>query len=178
MFMRKVDIMTLKKIYLELTNRCNLNCTICYRQSWNDTPLDMDRELFRKIKQELKEMDTLQEVVLGGIGEPTHAPLICEAIEDLKDYKLTLTTNAVDLNDTVLEAVVKHVDLVMVSIDGLKENYAKIRCAELEHVLENIKRINILKKAARKQTPVLGIQFVISQDNVEDIFMPSEKPSG
>lgn len=119
--------MSLKKIYLELTNKCNLSCTICYRRSWSETPLDMNAELFHKIKKGLREIDSVEHVVLGGIGEPTCAPLFCAALEELRDYKLTLTSNAVSMNKAILETIVKYVDLVMISIDGLEEAFSKIR---------------------------------------------------
>lgn len=162
--------MSLRKIYLELTNKCNLNCTICYRRPWTEKPLDMDMKLFRKIKKEIGSMESLKSVVLGGIGEPTCAPLICEAIEELGNYDLTMTTNAVKMDQPLLGAVVKFVDLVMVSIDDLYENFSKIRGTNLDYVLRNIKRINELKEKAGKKTPFIGIQFVISKENADDIF--------
>ena len=162
--------MSLKKIYLELTNKCNLNCTICYRRSWSETPQDMSEELFRKIKKELNEIKSVEQVVLGGIGEPTYAPLIGEALKELGEYKLTLTTNGVYLNNAILDSIVKYVDLVMISIDGLHENYSSIRGTELAYVLENIKQINKLKERTKKPTPVIGIQFVLSDDNAGDVF--------
>jgi tungsten cofactor oxidoreducase radical SAM maturase len=161
--------MTLKKLYLELTNKCNLNCSICYRRSWNEEPTDMSLELFNKIKKEIGGINSLKSIVLGGIGEPTCAPLIYEAIGALGHYHLTLTTNAMDMNDELLDLIVRRVNLVMVSIDGLHENFSKIRTANLDAVIENMNRINRLKENAAKSSPFVGIQFVLSRDNADDI---------
>lgn len=162
--------MLLKKIYLELTNKCNLNCTICYRRSWGEKLLDMNTELFRKIKKEISETESIKSIVLGGIGEPTCAPLICDAIEELGNYDLTLTTNAVNMNETLLSTIVKYVNLAMISVDGLYETYSKIRGTNLDNVINNIKRMNELKEKTKSHTPFIGIQFVITKDNVGDIF--------
>ncbi|MTI60133.1 MAG: tungsten cofactor oxidoreductase radical SAM maturase [Firmicutes bacterium] len=162
--------MSLQKLYLELTNKCNLNCVMCYRHSWSEKLQDMDREVFAKIRKEINGLDRLKSIVLGGIGEPTYAPLIYEAIEELGNYNLTLTTNAVKIDDVLLDLFVQYITLLMVSIDGLHENYSKIRGGDLDLVLNNINKINELKKKTRKNTPYLGIQFVISKNNVDDIF--------
>jgi tungsten cofactor oxidoreducase radical SAM maturase len=162
--------MTLQKLYLELTNKCNLNCSICYRRSWNEKPLDMDPELFSKIIKEISHMNKLNSVVLGGIGEPTCAPLIYEAIRALGHYHLTLTTNAMDIDNVLLDLIVRRVNLVMVSIDGLHENFVKIRNANLDVIIKNIDRINRLKENTAKSSPYIGIQFVLSKDNADDIF--------
>ena len=161
--------MTLQKLYLELTNKCNLNCTICYRRSWNEEPMDMDLKLFNRIKKEIGVINSLKSIVLGGIGEPTCAPLIYEAIGALGHYHLTLTTNAMDIDDELLYLIVRRVNLVMVSIDGLHENFSKIRNADLDAVIENMNRINRLKESAAKNSPFIGIQFVLSRDNADDV---------
>ncbi len=162
--------MPLQKLYLELTNKCNLNCSICYRHSWSEKLLDMSSELFAKVKKEAAEMDSLKSIVLGGIGEPTYAPLIYEAIEELGNYELIMTTNAVKMNDILIGLIVQYVNLLMVSIDGLHDNFTKIRGTSLDFVINNVNKINRLKEKMEKNTPHIGIQFVVSKDNVDDIF--------
>lgn len=162
--------MSLKKVYLELTSKCNLNCAICYRQSWNTKPQDMDRELLHKIISELRTISSVKQVVLGGIGEPTAAPAFCEAVEELKEFTLTLTTNAVDLKEDILDVVVRHVNSMVISIDGIAERYAKIRGTGLDKVTDTVKRLNALKKQFSQATPVLAVEFVVSRENLEDIY--------
>lgn len=162
--------MPLRKLYLELTNKCNLNCTMCYRHSWNEKLMDMNTELFQKIKEETSRIESLKSIVLGGIGEPTCAPLICRAIEEYGNYDLTVTTNAVTIEAKLMNMFVKYVNMVMISIDGLYENFNKIRGTSLNYIIENINQMNKLKAETGSNTPYIGIQFVISKDNVEDIF--------
>jgi len=162
--------MPLQKLYLELTNKCNLNCSICYRHSWSEKLLDMDKGLFDKVIDQLAEMNTIKSIVLGGIGEPTCSSLIHKALEKLSRYELTLTTNAVNIDDRLADLIVQSVDLLMVSVDGLHNNFSRIRGTNLDLVIKNVNKINRLKETNGYNTPYIGIQFVVSQDNVDDIF--------
>lgn len=162
--------MSLKKLYIELTNKCNLNCSICYRKSWKDKLCDMDRGLFNKIYEETRDIKNLKSIVLGGIGEPTVSPLIYEAIRVFKNYDLTITTNGTLMDDGLIKLIVKHVNNIIVSIDGLQDNLEKIRGIDLNTVIDNIGRIVAEKERAKKKAPILNIQFVASEDNIDDIF--------
>jgi tungsten cofactor oxidoreducase radical SAM maturase len=162
--------MPLKKIYLELTNACNLNCTICYRRSWNEPAAEIDARLFSTIKKQIDDISSLSSFVIGGIGEPSCSPILGEVIARLLKYNVILTTNAVTLDERLLENIVSSVKRVMVSIDGVGETFARIRGTGLESVISNIKRINDLKKKNNSSHPEVGIQFVLSKDNVDDIF--------
>ena len=83
------------KIYLELTDRCNLNCAICYRKSWDQMQfnLDMDDVMLNRVEVCLAEIEGIKKLVLGGIGEPLYHPRITEIIRRFKQYPLHITTN-------------------------------------------------------------------------------------
>ena len=162
--------MSLKKIYLELTNRCNMSCSICYRKSWDESPRDMSPELFDRLAPDMLATESLQAVVLGGIGEPTCAPLLARAMEVLGRYHLTLTTNGLDISDALLRTMVACTDRLVFSIDGLHERFARIRGADLDRILDNITKVNRLKAQQAVQAPQVAVQFVLSRDSVDDIF--------
>jgi tungsten cofactor oxidoreducase radical SAM maturase len=160
--------MSLKKLYLELSDRCNLNCNICYRQSFTDTPRDLDQELYARLIEDLKSIPTLETIVLGGIGEPTCAPNFVQVLKDLKNYQLILTTNGVDLPEVVLEAIVSYVSVVVISIDGMDDIFEKIRGVELRSVTETVNRLQKLKKSINNNTLQINLQCVLSKDNQDD----------
>ncbi len=162
--------MVIRKLYIELTNRCNLNCTICYRKSWSNTFADMSSDIFYKLWEDIRNCRQIKEIVLGGIGEPTFSPLICEAIEKLKEYHLTITTNGTLMDDELMDRMIKYVDVVTVSIDGLDKKFKDIRGAELSRVIDNLKKLNEVKEKQKSQRPIINIQFVASMDSMEDIF--------
>jgi tungsten cofactor oxidoreducase radical SAM maturase len=164
------DNMSLKKLYLELTDKCNLNCKMCYRKSWQQDFCDMKEELLKKLSDELKLQGELKEIVIGGIGEPTYSEHFKKAIMLFKDYKLTVTTNGTLIDDHLSEHLVKYVDVVTISIDGLHEMYNEIRGTDLEMVMNNIKTLNRVKRKHFSKTPVIEVQFVLSSENVGELF--------
>lgn len=162
--------MHIEKIYLELTDRCNLNCKMCYRKSWAGMYGDMKDELLNKLADELKTYSGIKEIVIGGIGEPTYAKNFKRALELLKDYRLVLTTNGTLINEEIAEYLVKYVDAMTVSIDGASDKYKEIRGTNLDNVEKNIKLLNKVKQKYNSSTPVIDVQFVLSKENKDEIF--------
>ena len=149
----------MKKVYLELTNRCNLNCVMCYRQSW-DTPLqDMDEDTLRKLASMIEKDVT---IVFGGIGEPTFAKHFDLALELFKDHRLELTTNGV-LSEKRLHQVLTHIDHVVISVDGTEDTYYHIRKTDFKHVFKTLDAIKKYKKETRSKTPEVEFAFVLSK---------------
>ena len=70
---------SMKRLYIEPTARCNLQCSMCFRNSWRDEAIgDMSMETFQRA------MDTMpasvETVFFGGMGEPlAHANKIGRA---------------------------------------------------------------------------------------------------
>ena len=57
-----------RRLVLELTNACNLNCVMCGRNAADFKPTVFDMNVFRSLEPI---MDTIEEVTLMGWGEPT-----------------------------------------------------------------------------------------------------------
>lgn len=160
--------MNIQKLYLELTDRCNLNCTICYRQSWKETPQDLEGNLYSKLLEEIRQLPELETIVLGGIGEPTCAPDFLKAVEDLQNYHLILTSNGVNLKQEIVEGMIGRIDSVVISIDGMADTFRQIRGVELETVTETVKRIQEMKRERKASRPAISLQCVLSEDNVAE----------
>lgn len=160
--------MEIQKLYLELSDRCNLDCTICYRQSWKDTPRDLDVDIYTKLVEEIRQIPTLKTIVIGGIGEPTCAPGFIHVLDELGAYRLILTTNGIDLDRDILNALVDRVDSVVVSIDGMEENFRRIRGRSLDSVTETVRRLQEIKRECNSSRPSVSLQCVLSEDNVGD----------
>lgn len=161
--------MPIHKVYLELTNRCNLNCTMCYRNAWNYETQDMEEQLLEKCLKDIKAIDTLKKVILGGIGEPTFSPKVEEVMYKLKDKHLTLTTNGTIMHPSMLEAIVECVDHIIVSIDGTNEVFFSIRNFSLDQIKDNINAINKRKNQRGSKTPLISLQMVISRTNQDQM---------
>lgn len=162
--------MQINKLYLELTDKCNLNCKMCYRKSWEQSFCEMKENVFNKLANELKKHTDLKEIVIGGIGEPTCSKYFKKALELLQDYKIIVTTNGTLLDEELSEYFIKYVDVVTISIDGLFDKYKEIRGINLDVIVKNIKDLNKLKDKFSSKTPLLDIQFVLSNENINEIF--------
>ena len=83
--------MKLKKIYIEITNRCNLNCSFCIhnKRPFKDMTFDEYKMIINKIKNHTKE------VYLHVLGEPLLHPNINEFIDYATNNGLlvNITTN-------------------------------------------------------------------------------------
>jgi len=163
----------LRKVYLEITARCNLDCITCIRHSWQECPGDMDMGIFEKILADLEELPVCREVVLGGFGEPLMHPEIGEIVARLKEkgYKVRITTNGMLLQGELLEQLVEQrVDEVIVSVDSFKEKrFADIRRGELDRLLENLAELKRVKDERETIFPRLGLEFVLMQKNQEEL---------
>jgi len=163
--------MPLRKLYLELTSRCNLDCSMCYRRTWSDGEADMAPELFDYIKSQVLGPDGPGTIVLGGIGEPSVSPVFLDALQAFggrPGRSLVVTSNGVGYGDRLVETVARHVDLLMVSIDGMGDTYGKLRGAALDETVSAIKRINAARAGAGLPGSNIGIQFVLSRENAAD----------
>ena len=84
------DDISIQKIYLELTQRCNLHCANCFRQNWTSVDTQMTQEIFDHFLMSIKDIPSLKEIILGGIGEPTIHPNFIEWVNLLPNVELRM----------------------------------------------------------------------------------------
>lgn len=164
----------LTKIYIEPTVACNLDCITCFRNAWNEPNGRMSEETFAAIFESLKKMDPIPDVYFGGIGEPLFHPRTIEWIKQVKSLgvKVEMITNATMLNEKIARKVIESgLDVLWVSLDGASpETYSDVRLgAEFDHVIENLRRFNSMRKGGHYPKPELGIAFVAMSRNIQDL---------
>ncbi len=74
----------LSKVYIEPTNRCNLECRTCIRNVWDEPLGQMSSELFSRIIWDLKVFSPPPTIFFGGFGEPLAHPAIPEMLAQAK----------------------------------------------------------------------------------------------
>ena len=159
----------IRKLYLEITNHCNLQCKMCYRQVWSHELGYMPMEQIEKIIEQLTAFPKLERVVLGGIGEPTYHPQFIEIVKLFSSkYPLTITTNGTLLEKEIAELLVKEKALeIIVSVDSsLDQGFKDIRHIELTPILEKQKYLTNLKKQKNTIYPRLSWEFVAMKSNI------------
>ena len=74
----------LRKLYIEPTTKCNLNCKMCFRHTWFDEPIcDLTLEDYRQVLATMPK--SVETIFFGGMGEPLFHKDILEMIRLASD---------------------------------------------------------------------------------------------
>ena len=136
----------LNKLYFEPSSRCNLACTMCFRNTWIGEALsDMDISIFNKALDSMP--DTVHTIFFGGMGEP----LVHKDIEYMvgraadKGVRVELLTNGMLLTEEMSASLLdKGLDMLWISLDSVDAGeYEQIRTnGNLALIKQNIKAYN------------------------------------
>ncbi len=159
----------IRKVYLELTQQCNLNCISCFRRNWEGKLSEMNRETLDATIRSLNELSSLEEIVLGGIGEPTTHPRFNEIVATLPNVTLSITTNAYIWDDETIDTLARNFERVIISVDGLPDTFFAIRNFPLEKLFKNIAKLIKKRTELGLFRPFLIAQLVLSKYNVEEV---------
>lgn len=169
----------LQRVYVEVTNRCNLDCTTCMRNVWGASFGRMRAETYARLLSALEDFSPRAEIFFGGYGEPLAHSDIVQMIREAKvrGHRVSLITNATLLDeDRSLALIEAGLDTLWVSLDGLTpQSYADIRLgAALPEVLTNLERLQALRRARFGDSPwagnpLLGIAFVAMKRNIHEL---------
>lgn len=129
-----------RQVSIALTNLCNLSCPHCYAPKSNAT---LKKEV---LKNWIVELDKAGCFGIGfGGGEPTlHPDLveICEFSNTQTRLSVTLTTNGLNLTETMIDRLKNSVNFIRVSMDGVGRTYEGIRGRSFDLFLSKIKMLS------------------------------------
>ena len=149
--------MKFKKIYIEITNACNLNCPFCIKnkRKVNYMTLDNYQKIIDKIKNHTKE------IYLHILGEPLLHPDITNFIEyaNKQNLLVNITTNGYLINNLQNN---KNIHRLNISLHSYNEIY-KI---ELDTYLNNI--FDIIDKI--KDTTFISLRLWVNNKNTDYIL--------
>ncbi len=96
----------LKKVYIEPTTQCNLNCRMCIRNTWDEPLGQMAEATFDRIIKSLRAFSPPPTIIFGGFGEPLSHPRIAEMVAAVKELgaPVELITNATLLTQDLSRA--------------------------------------------------------------------------
>lgn len=164
----------LARIYLELTNGCNIDCRTCMRNIWDAKIGFMAPETFETVRSQVAAMTDKPTLFFGGFGEPLHHPKAVEYIRLMRGVgaEVDLITNGTLLTQGRIEELI-HAGLrqLWVSIDGARpESYSDVRLgASLPVVLRNLENLKQRKLRLGATRPELGVAFVAMDRNIDDL---------
>jgi radical SAM protein with 4Fe4S-binding SPASM domain len=138
-------------VYVELSGHCNFKCKFCpHYTSPEDLIKDnMTLDLFKKMLNDMKELQPIKVIRYIGTGEPLLNKNFLEMAKLAKEFgvaeRFELTTNGVLLsNKNYQNEITKYLDRIIISIEGLSdESYLEITGSKVnfEELVQNIKNL-------------------------------------
>ena len=163
----------LTKIYVEPTTLCNLNCPMCMRHSWDEPGGSMPMATFRALLAGVRKVKSVKSFSFWGIGEPLMHPDIFKMIRSAKDSgcQTEMITNGILLTPERAKGLIRSgLDALIVSLEGTSpKSYEKSRESDFHLLMDNLEGFNRLKAESSSQTPKLGLEFVISKQNINEL---------
>ena len=171
----------LLRLYIEPSSRCNLECKMCFRNTWiGESFSDMEMSVFLNAIDSMP--DSVQTVFFGGMGEPLLNKDILAMVEYAanRGVKTNLLTNGTLLTRALsADLLDKGLDMLWVSIDSFDEDgYESIRRkSSFELVRRNIedfqaeasRRRNAAGQSDNEKSAELGLAFVAMKSNVTQL---------
>ena len=152
---------------LELSSVCNLHCPMCYTISEDYikrvSMKYMDHNVFKKVIDEIA--GKVFAIRLSLRGESTLSKNFIDSIKYAKSKGIlevsTLTHGKKLTGDYLKQIVDAGIDWITVSVDGMHEDYNKIRHPlTWEGTLSRLKEIKELKATLGKSRPVIKVQGI------------------
>lgn len=150
-----------KKVYVEITNVCNLNCSFCPKHK--RIPKIMNSSEFEKILQITHNRG--DNFYLHLMGEPTSHPEFKEILDICNKYniKVNVTTNGTLLDKAGNILIENQVRSVNISLHSFEANTLNV---SLQNYLDNI--INFCKKAIGQKTIVELRLWTMSLESIKN----------
>lgn len=159
-----------RRLVLELTNACNLNCIMCGRNEGDFTYNFIDIQYLYTLKHIV---NYIEEVTLFGWGEPTIHPKFKDILGFLNKYPVRkyFVTNGTTLQKIKQYLFDHKVDIMAVSIDGaVAETNNKIRKnSNFDQIVSDLKTIVLQKKQEKINYPYINFVFTLMRSNLHEL---------
>lgn len=175
-------------VVLELVNRCDLECVMCYQGFRNDAEkFTVDETMLDKIFNDFKK-NKLSALMLTA-SEPLlykHFDKVLKRAEDAEIMDVFIFTNGNLLNEKNSRLILNScVTRLFVSIDAAtEETYNKVRIPVSKRLLEenrlkklenNVKNFIKLRNDLNKKLPITRVSFVALKENSHEVELFKSK---
>jgi len=164
---------SLRKVYVEATNVCDLACVTCLQRAWDEVPGHMPLERYARLLDGLPDNPSAPvTLAFSGFGEPLMHPDIIEMIRRARARGLgvEIVTNGTRLSTGMADTLAAlGVAQVTVSVDGGDEAaFRSMRQASLRQTLEGIAALRDVRR--RRKIPLhIGIACVATRKNAHSL---------
>lgn len=162
----------LRRLYVEVTSRCDAGCIMCVRRTWKEAEGDLSEALFQALMEEVPRFPLLEWLYLGGFGEPLLHPRLLYMIRLARDkgLRIKISSNGQYLAAMAEDLVQLGVEEIIVSCDSAAaESFEALRCSSFERLEEGIRALNRAKKKYESTLPRLVLEFVAMKRNMSEL---------
>lgn len=161
-------------LHIELINKCNLGCQMCYVTNHSGTKHTLDQSLISRLSKEAR--DNGLAAVIVGLG--SEALLFKDVPEVFRQFEAAgvldkfLYTNGTFLNEKMIEKILdSNITRVHVSIDAASaDTFQKIRKKNLyQTVVDNINKLIELRDKRNLKLPLVRVSFCVQKDNKHEV---------
>ncbi len=158
-----------RRIVLELTNDCELNCIMCGRRYADFKKTYFNTAWLDKLTDALK---YAEEVSFIGWGEATMHPQFSEILGFIESFpvKKYLLTNGCKTDLIQRTVFDKAIDLLAVSLDGslAATNNSIRRGSDFNKIITMLREITAEKKKGRVQRPYINLVMTLMRSNLHE----------
>jgi len=164
-------------VELDITNQCNLRCTMCHfsdERVHKTKRQDIPQEDFSRIAEQMFPLCNLLNLSFG--TEPLLHRKFVDLLAIVKEYDIPcvyMVTNGLLLNQQLIERILRVNGLhnITISIDAaIRSTYERIRVGgNFERLIGNIQSIQRVKRQLGWDYPDLNFNFVLMRSNVTEL---------
>jgi MoaA/NifB/PqqE/SkfB family radical SAM enzyme len=163
----------LRKVYVEITTDCNLDCGMCMRHVWQQPERSMAPDTFQELVRQMRAAPSVSVVSFGGFGEPTVHAQFLDFLRQVKEAGLRaeLVTNGTLLRGEAAERLLDlELDRLTVSLDGASPGEDRVlHHAPASLVQANLRDFHQLRQLRRVPWPEVNVQFVATRKNIHEL---------
>ena len=156
-----------RNVQIEVTNRCNMDCSMCPRE---DLEIELEHMDWDKFIIVIDQLRSGEDITLTGWGEPFLHPRIFDMITACKErgHKVMITSNGLFTKPSMIEDILgSGLDALTFSIDSVEESDNIPEGHNNNSVYENIEAVARLRKNG---SPSLRLQSTLHADGENDLY--------
>lgn len=155
-------------LIIESTNRCNLKCPMCNRETMTRPVMDLDFNLYQRVIDECSK-NKIYSVSLYALGEPMLHPRIMQMIDYAKLKGISYVDTSTNATKDLKPLINSGLDEIIISLDGFKDQFEQMRYpAKHEDIIANIEDFLAVKKLATHalaahalgEKPIVRLQII------------------
>jgi len=159
------------RCYLEITNQCNLRCSMCGQSWFEGKRTYIPDEVLAKVRELYPH---LKEISVFGFGESLVDKRFFDILSDIPDHILTkyVSNGLLITRENAEKLITQGLDELYISIDAATpETYKFVRGVQgFERIIENIRGLVELKKQLNSPTPVITMAYTFYRRTAEEFL--------